>query len=167
MSLIICPECGKQISDKAELCVHCGYPLKQLKNKNILICTIDGTDYDFTEALNEINDWYKQYPEPSQDIKRKYILDMKSRIKNLTKMNDYAASVFSSDIIINRHIPRTFSSAEYPEPSLIINTPRCPKCGSTAITTGPRGINFTFGLIGASKTVNRCANCGHTWKPKG
>ena len=44
--------------------------------------------------------------------------------------------------------------------------PKCPKCGSTAITTGSRGVNFTFGLIGASKTVNRCSNCGHTWKPK-
>ena len=45
------------------------------------------------------------------------------------------------------------------------NTPKCPKCGSTAITAGARGVNFTWGFIGASKTVNRCANCGHTWKP--
>lgn len=45
------------------------------------------------------------------------------------------------------------------------NKLRCPKCGSTSITAGARGVNFTWGLIGASKTVNRCANCGHTWKP--
>lgn len=45
------------------------------------------------------------------------------------------------------------------------NKVRCPKCKSTSITTGARGVNFTFGLLGASKTVNRCANCGHTWKP--
>ena len=45
------------------------------------------------------------------------------------------------------------------------NTPRCPKCGSTAITSGARGVNWTWGIIGASKTVNRCGNCGHTWKP--
>lgn len=44
------------------------------------------------------------------------------------------------------------------------NTVKCPKCGSTSITTGARGLNFTFGLLRASKTVNRCANCGHTWK---
>lgn len=42
----------------------------------------------------------------------------------------------------------------------------CPKCFSTSITTSARGMNFTMGLIGASKTVNRCSNCGHTWKPK-
>lgn len=41
----------------------------------------------------------------------------------------------------------------------------CPKCGSTSITTGARGVNLTFGLLGASKTVNRCGKCGYTWKP--
>lgn len=41
----------------------------------------------------------------------------------------------------------------------------CPKCGSTSITTGARGVNNFWGLLGASKTVNRCGNCGYTWKP--
>lgn len=45
------------------------------------------------------------------------------------------------------------------------NQVRCPKCGSTSITTGARGVNLTFGLLGASKTVNRCGKCGHTWRP--
>lgn len=45
------------------------------------------------------------------------------------------------------------------------NKPKCPICDSTSITTGARGVNFMWGLIGASKTVNRCASCGHTWKP--
>lgn len=44
---------------------------------------------------------------------------------------------------------------------------RCPKCGSASVTAGARGVNWTFGLIGASKTVNRCGNCGHSWKPRG
>ena len=29
MALINCPSCGKQISDMANTCVHCGYALKQ------------------------------------------------------------------------------------------------------------------------------------------
>ena len=29
MALINCPECGKEISDKAPVCIHCGYPLHQ------------------------------------------------------------------------------------------------------------------------------------------
>lgn len=48
----------------------------------------------------------------------------------------------------------------------IDTTPKCPKCGSTAITTGARGANWAWGFIGASQTVNRCGNCGYTWKPK-
>lgn len=28
MALIKCPECGKEISDKAEACVYCGFPIK-------------------------------------------------------------------------------------------------------------------------------------------
>lgn len=27
MALIKCPECGKEVSDKASACIHCGYPL--------------------------------------------------------------------------------------------------------------------------------------------
>lgn len=45
------------------------------------------------------------------------------------------------------------------------NKIHCPKCNSTAITSGARGVNSFWGLIGASKTVNRCGNCGYTWKP--
>lgn len=45
------------------------------------------------------------------------------------------------------------------------NRPKCPKCGSTNITTGQRGYSFWTGFLGSNKTVNRCSNCGHTWKP--
>ncbi|MGI6071262.1 MAG: zinc ribbon domain-containing protein [Blautia sp.] len=29
MSLIKCPECGKEISDQAEMCIHCGFNLSK------------------------------------------------------------------------------------------------------------------------------------------
>lgn len=36
MALIICPECGKEISDSAKTCPGCGYPVKsKTNNKNI------------------------------------------------------------------------------------------------------------------------------------
>jgi len=43
---------------------------------------------------------------------------------------------------------------------------RCPRCGSTDITTTARGASLLRGFIGANKTVNRCAKCGKTWEPK-
>ena len=45
------------------------------------------------------------------------------------------------------------------------NTVKCPRCGSTAVTAGKRGYSLISGFIGAGKTVNRCAKCGHKWKP--
>ena len=45
MALIVCPECGKEMSDKSGVCIHCGYPLINTK------CNINGVVYDFKEEL--------------------------------------------------------------------------------------------------------------------
>lgn len=45
MALIACPECGKEVSGKSEVCIHCGYPLINTK------CNINGVIYDFKEEL--------------------------------------------------------------------------------------------------------------------
>jgi len=47
------------------------------------------------------------------------------------------------------------------------NITKCPKCGSTAVSTGARGFSIVTGFIGSGQTVNRCGNCGHKWRPKG
>lgn len=44
---------------------------------------------------------------------------------------------------------------------------KCPRCGSTNISTGARGVSFFWGFLGADKTVNRCGKCGFTFKPRG
>lgn len=43
---------------------------------------------------------------------------------------------------------------------------RCPKCNSTQISTGQRGYSIVWGFIGSGTTANRCANCGHKWRPR-
>ena len=48
MALINCPECGKEISDKSETCIHCGFPMIRIANTK---CEINGTVYDFAEEL--------------------------------------------------------------------------------------------------------------------
>lgn len=47
------------------------------------------------------------------------------------------------------------------------NTVHCPKYGSTQITTGQTFKRALFGLMYNQITVNRCANCGCTWEPRG
>lgn len=44
MSMIICPECGKEISDKASSCPNCGNPLS--KNENKKFCMHCGAAID-------------------------------------------------------------------------------------------------------------------------
>ena len=39
MTLIKCPECGKEISDKATCCIHCGCPMDYIIKKTILTNT--------------------------------------------------------------------------------------------------------------------------------
>lgn len=45
MALIKCPECGKEISDKAAACIHCGFPLSQLEKEEIVEDNNDGKFY--------------------------------------------------------------------------------------------------------------------------
>lgn len=42
MALFKCPECGKEISDKATSCIHCGFPLTP-KLKNVIRRHRDGS----------------------------------------------------------------------------------------------------------------------------
>ena len=54
MALISCPECGKQISDKASSCPHCGNPMNpqpqqivQPQKKNYFCCPECGTEFNY------------------------------------------------------------------------------------------------------------------------
>lgn len=44
------------------------------------------------------------------------------------------------------------------------NVVRCPRCGSTSVTTEEQGYGL-FGWIGAAQKKNLCQKCGHKWWP--
>lgn len=148
MALIKCPECGKEISDKASACINCGYPLKQEN-----ICKINGTDHDLSCILDMVNSGTNDVEIIQREIQNT-ICDIHLSIQDYYRL--------ANIIISTKTVPTEFNHA-IAQPNQV----RCPKCGSTTISTGARGVNWTLGLIGASKTVNRCAKCGHTWTPKG
>ena len=52
MALMICPECGSKISDKADQCIHCGCPIE--KNEEAMICKVNDKDYDFSGFYKRI-----------------------------------------------------------------------------------------------------------------
>ena len=55
-----------------------------------------------------------------------------------------------------------FNTADIPDPS---KTVRCPKCGSTSVTTQERGYSIMWGVLGSTKKKNLCQKCGYTWWP--
>lgn len=52
------------------------------------------------------------------------------------------------------------------QPEIQSGIVKCPICRSVQISTSKRGFSLLTGFIGANKTVNRCARCGHTWQPR-
>jgi hypothetical protein len=100
-------------------------------------------------------------------------LDLKilSKISDSTDFYDAMIKLHDDDIIEYELKMSQFRSqveaqeAEEERKKAEESKPRCPKCGSTNITAGQRGYSFWTGFLGSNKTVNRCSNCGHTWKP--
>ena len=100
-------------------------------------------------------------------------LDLKilSKISDSTAFYDAMIKLHDDDIIEYELKMSQFRSqveaqeAEEERKKAEESKPRCPKCGSTNITAGQRGYSFWTGFLGSNKTVNRCSNCGHTWKP--
>ena len=67
MSLLNCPECNREISDRAVNCPHCGFPLSsqasqktavsswvQVDEKSVLLCTFEGTKSIATPIVSAV-----------------------------------------------------------------------------------------------------------------
>lgn len=166
MSLIACPECGREISDRAQACIHCGYPLnaQPLVSNNVpklkkvaisasglssrkivaiqVICQVTGMGTAAAKALVEQNS-------PYIIVKDALTPDEAASIQQAFLKKDVYAQVLDSDA-------DTSSAADKIQ---------CPCCGSTQLHTGARGYSIVLGLIGSSQTIITCLKCGHQWKP--
>ncbi len=153
MALIKCPECGKEVSDKAPQCIHCGYPLDTIiESSNVIqngFCNIDGTVYDLRKITETSN-------------KDDAILQI-MKISGISQWN--ANNLLN--IIKNSGIPETYTSVffEKPKGSVHNQVATCPKCGSTSIATVNRGFSLLTGFIGSGKPMNVCQMCGYKFKP--
>lgn len=163
MALIKCIECNHEVSEFAENCPNCGCPVsmsitkKNVNNKYSVILISCGKCK--VKIIKQIRDIIgldlstaKNIVENLSTIKENCSIDEANYIKKI--IENEGASV---DIVPNDPSHETIIETK--------NIPKCPKCGSTAITAGQRGYSLLTGFLGSNKTVNRCANCGHTWKP--
>lgn len=166
MSMIKCPECNNMISDKSKQCIHCGFPLPTVEEVPDGFCLIDGVPHDLHEALNKIDDYPNMTPDEQKKLKG-WIFGQCQTI------SIYAAEQLLNIILETHAVPKEFDGSYKRVGNGRINsiqptnknTLKCPKCGSTSVTTTTRGYSIMLGFIGSNKVINICGNCGHKWKP--
>lgn len=185
MFIVVCPECGKQLSQYAEMCPGCGFPIKKFITEHnftdldkamicpkcahiyrsigaaILKCRYCNTDLVQTDI--EKGDWMHYVHNISDD-------EIESKKIELAKQ--YGANQFNEEAYKERLKKRDEELAVFinssPVKSVQQNIPKCPTCGSTNIQkigTAER-VTSVLGLGLFSKKINKtykCKNCGLTW----
>jgi hypothetical protein len=154
--LINCPECNKEVSDKAEICPNCGYKLQKLEpiikgvycpscldcgiKTKIEYCPYCHVKYkdSIQGTCDEVDNYTKNHPELKQ------------------------APEFSP-VAYNKRI--NYVPYEYPTS----NVPKCPTCGSTNLSKisniGKAAKVGLFGIFGAGDLGKtwKCNSCGSKW----
>lgn len=180
MALMSCPECGKEVSDKAIACPNCGYPInnKELKpdtNNHVMI--FEGKSYDMSELVN-----YMEIPNdnPTWEVEH----NMLARIippLSIIGYNELLGYIETYHTVPEEFIPtgdpdrytlekpknydpnNHFYYYEKDKPdSLKPPVPQCPKCGCTNIQVVPKKWSFFTGFL-TNKTERVCANCKYKW----
>ena len=165
MALINCPECEAKISDLASSCPRCGYPLEARRKKNekynVIIISIncklkellDFLSVDYTYTMNDM--YYIANNLPliiEKNIGKDEANILKSQFEQVGV--DIALEPYydgqNDDVIRSKYRGKSL---------------KCPRCKSTAITTGTKGYGLVRGFLGSNKTVNRCGSCGYSWEP--
>lgn len=136
MALINCPECGKEISDKSEKCVHCGYPVRTTP---YLCEKINGIEVD----VSFLKDTHMTKIE---------------KVRKLMELSN-CDPLIAADIVLKYCPPQQKSTFEIPK------CPHCQSTNISKIGTVERvGSIAMLGIF--SKKINKsfeCKNCGYTW----
>ena len=155
MALINCPECNKEISDKAECCINCGYKLPKQEPmfqgvycpkclKTSIKTKVDVCPYcniKFKESIygthRETCDYAKNHPE-------------------LKQSPEFSEEAYNKRI---NYVPVEYNSS---------SSAKCPTCQSTNICKiGTLNRMASVGLFGLASSkigkTHKCNNCGDTW----
>lgn len=174
MALIKCPECGKDVSDKAPSCIHCGFPLQEQPKQQIQYCPYCGRTNNIEstfcgycgKSFVKSDDSNSLTPANNNEVTN--IMDYKN---DLDTPNDIIRLQQAQIIQQQRQLEEQRRQFE--------SQAKCPRCGSTSLSSGKQGfgvvkavagvvlfggIGALAGGIGANKTVVTCMNCGYKFK---
>lgn len=152
-----CSNCGKEVT--GNFCSNCGTRLE-----DDMICNINGVTIDYKELVDlygkdkvnaikyvshaanlKLNEAKKIVDEAYKKVGNKSIIQTGKEAYHEEMKNDLA----------KRNLKKKYEEE---------GTPYCPKCMSTNIHAEKRGWKLTTGLLGSSKIMITCLNCGHKWR---
>lgn len=172
MALIKCPECGKEVSNRAAACIHCGFPLSEGAGDGYFKIIL--TDYPKEQKINLIKGL--------RIVLKLGLADAKNVSESLPyeiacglteneceelkrRLEPYYASVnIVADKASNEHSD-FFKALEFGRKRPVSEQPRCPMCGSVHFSTVEASSSIFRVFIGRGKIVNICQSCGHKFKP--
>ncbi len=188
MAMIICPECKEQISQYAENCIKCGFPIKKFMEENnftditkAYICPKCANSYELEYIPLNLKCEYCDTILVQTDISMKELFqfsnnstDEEFNYKCIEFAKKFGNNQFDETAFKNRlqknkiEIEKFLNKIDKNNSCLQQNIPRCPHCQSTnikklsltnkAISIG--GLGILSNKIG--KTF-QCNNCKYTW----
>lgn len=172
MALIKCPECGKQISDKASACIHCGYPIQ---TEQVVLPPISNSKKVAIPSFSEFSQQKIPAIKVVREVLNMGLAEAKEFVEQTTpyvvvkdgltqNQANLIAQKFQA-INVDARIYDSEAPVSFASPAKDTNIICCPQCGSTEYHAGARGFSIVTGFIGSGKTVLTCLRCGHRWKP--
>lgn len=185
MALITCPECGREISDKAVSCPGCGFPVQDnpVDERSDLDRLVDEiyarNPNSKTKAIKELQKATGFGLKEAKDI-----MDEKFRGRDATEAIEKSTISHQKELRRQEQAKQNKENMKNAISTLASVTSgskisHCPKCRSTQITYGGSRISLgravvggavagpagaTLGGLTGKKGYAVCLNCGKRWK---
>lgn len=171
MALIKCPECEKEISDKAQACIHCGYPLvnssEQAHSESFYKLTLVSYPSDkkieVIKGLRLIFEYGLAHAKLASEelphllAEGLYLGECK---KLKTSLERYFAVVEISPDHEAREHNEFFINSMYVRGKCFAKKPQCPFCRSTDVVVKTKSETIFSVLFKPAKTILVCKSCG-------
>lgn len=154
MALINCPECNKEISNKASSCPHCGCPINLNTGYTVYLTGYRDTDTAVLAGLKEVLNLDMNY----EDVV-KILNNLPYKLCECSTQEE--ASILAKKLDrwwINTNITDSNGNSISINTNIIL----CPRCNSTNIQIVPRKWSLLTGIF-TNKTDRVCVNCKHKW----
>ena len=177
MAIIKCTECGHDVSTYADKCPNCGCPISIISSsdKGLFDVVLENPGEEKLQVIRFV----RELSTPKKGLaEAKEIVDNPPKIiiSSVSKTDGQAIVSKLAGIGCTARLEESHNGIDCKDATDGSNVKstflftkdeplRCPRCGSTVVTTTSRGYSLLTGFIGSNKTVNRCGKCGHTWKP--